>query len=77
MPRYFFYLSRNGQVIPDPEGTELADLSEARSEAFLNARDLIIQILRSDEPLPLDDNVQVVDEHGSLLHTVTFKEALG
>jgi hypothetical protein len=25
----------------------------------------------------LDDNVQVVDEHGSLLHTVTFKEALG
>ena len=77
MPRYFFYLSRSGQIIPDPEGTELADISGARREAFLNARDLIIQTLKRDEPVPLDDNVLVVDEHGSLLHTVTFKDALG
>jgi hypothetical protein len=77
MPRYFFHLSRRGQVILDPEGTELADVGEARREALLNARDLIIRILVTDEPVPLDDYFHVADKLGSVLHTVTLKEALG
>jgi hypothetical protein len=77
MPRYYFYLNRKGRLIPDPEGTELADIDEARREAILNARDAIIRTLKTDDPVSLEDNVQVVDEHGSLLLAVTFKEALG
>jgi len=77
MPRYFFHLSRRGRIILDPEGTELADIAHARREARLNARDMLIRILKTDEPVPLDDNVHVADEHGSVLHTITLREALG
>jgi hypothetical protein len=76
MPRYFFHLSRGEQVILDPEGTELADVKEARREAFLIARDVMIRVLKTAEAVPLDDYVQVVDEHGSMLHMVTLKEAM-
>jgi hypothetical protein len=77
MPRYFFHLSRRGRVIPDPEGTDLTDIGEAQREAILSARDAIIRTLITDKPVSLEDSVQVVDEHGSLLLVVTFKEALG
>lgn len=33
MPRYFFDLDDGEGVLRDPEGTELADLAEAQSEA--------------------------------------------
>jgi hypothetical protein len=76
MPRYFFHSERRGQVVADLEGTELADLDEARHEAFLNARDLLILILKTAQPVPLDDRVHVVDEQGAVLYTVTLREAL-
>ena len=77
MPKYFFHFERAGKVITDPEGTELGDVAEARHEAFLNARDLIIRILKTEEPVPLDDNVHVTDGHGTIICTVMLREALG
>jgi hypothetical protein len=77
MPRYFFYLVRKGVVIPDYEGTELSDVDEAHREAVLTALDLMIRILRTDEPFPPHDSVHVIDERGSKVVTVTLKEALG
>jgi hypothetical protein len=76
MLSYFFHVHRAGQVILDPEGTPLASVEEARQEARLVARELIIHRLKTDQPVSLEDSVDVADEHGAVLHTVTFKEAL-
>ena len=40
MPMYYFHLS-NDQKVPDIDGTDLADLSAARSHAFGVARELM------------------------------------
>ena len=77
MIRYFFYLERMGQVVADLEGTELLYIDAARHEAFLNARDVLIRILKTEQPAPLCDKVCVVDEGGTVLHTVTLRDALG
>jgi hypothetical protein len=77
MPRYYFHLMRNGKTLFDHEGTELSDVAEAQREAFLTARDLLIRILKTDEPVPLEDGVRVVQDPGVEVHAVTLKEALG
>jgi hypothetical protein len=76
MPKYFFNLYRNGQVILDHEGVRLAGIEEAQGEATREARELIIDVLRTDRPVPLSDGIDVTDEHGLVLHTVTFEKAL-
>lgn len=40
MPRYFFNLRDGRKIIPDPDGTELADHHAARSHAFRVMREL-------------------------------------
>jgi hypothetical protein len=73
---FFFHLRRSGKVIHDPDGTLLASIDEARRYAKLEAREVIVTILQTEEPVPLDDGIDVADEHGAILHTITFKEAL-
>jgi hypothetical protein len=77
MPWFFFHLRRNGQIIPDPEGARLTGIDEAQAEAKLAARELIIDHLKTNQPLLLDDGIDVTDEHGTVYYTVTFEEALG
>jgi hypothetical protein len=77
MFQYFFHLRRSGTVILDPEGRKLAGIDEARREAVLDARELIIGLLRADKPVPMNDSIDVGDECGDVLYTVTFAEALG
>jgi hypothetical protein len=76
MHLYFFHLNRNGTVILDPEGVFLAGPDEARRTAVLEARELIVQILKAGSPVPLSDGIEVVDENGVVLHTVTFEDVL-
>jgi hypothetical protein len=40
MPRYFFNLYDGHKIIPDPDGTELADCHSARAHAFRVMREL-------------------------------------
>ena len=40
MPRYFFNLHNGRNIIPDPDGTELADYHAARAHAFQVMREL-------------------------------------
>jgi hypothetical protein len=76
MHLYFFHLHRCGKVILDREGTSLASIDEARRFAKLEARELIIRILATEEPVPFDDGIEVADEQGAVLHRATFEEAL-
>ena len=76
MPLYFFNLRRTGRVVPDAEGVSFAGIDEAVREAFLDARALISDRLRTDEPVPLDDTIDIADEHGVVLFSITFEQAL-
>ena len=40
MPRYFFHV-RDGQDLPDTEGTELADLKAVRTEALCASGEML------------------------------------
>jgi hypothetical protein len=75
--RYFFHLCLDGRVIFDNEGVRLTGLDDARREATREAPVLIIEILRTDRPLPVNDSIQIANEQGVVLHTVTFEQALG
>jgi hypothetical protein len=73
---YFFHLRRNGETILDPDGTVLASHDEAYRAAVLEARELIVRILSSDDSVPFDDGIEIADENGLVVHTVTFEAAM-
>lgn len=71
MPRYFFHID-DGKFIPDHTGVDLPDLAAARKEA-LSASGAMINDLDSsfwEQRSPW--NMQVTDERGRLLFTLTF-----
>jgi hypothetical protein len=73
VPRYFFHLY-NDLVAKDEEGTELPDLAAAREQAAEHAREMVCASVREGH-LNLDHRIEVTDEAGKLLLTVTFRDA--
>ena len=70
MPRYFFNV-KDGKDIPDDEGTELAGVVQARTQAILTAGEMI----RSDGATVRngsDWRMNVTDEAGDRLFTLRF-----
>jgi hypothetical protein len=41
MPRFFFHIRYDGQLVRDPEGTDLVDLAAAKAEALADAREIL------------------------------------
>jgi hypothetical protein len=41
MGRFYFHLQHGGELLIDPEGTELPDCDVARQEALRSARELL------------------------------------
>lgn len=75
MPRYYFHLREAGDVVPDEEGMELPDLDAARRFAVRGTRDLMAgAVLRGE--LPLSHAVEIADQRGTVLKTVSFAEAV-
>lgn len=73
MPRFYFHLY-NDIVSRDEEGTELADLEEARQFAFENARDLVCESIHNGH-LNLDHRIDVADERGERVLSISFRDA--
>src|SRR5687768_5540041 len=70
MSRYFFNIT-DGQDIHDTEGTELADIGEARDQAIVAAGEMIKHngnTVWNGSPWMMN----VVDEAGTLVFTLTF-----
>ena len=71
MPRYYFHID-NGTAAPDPEGTVLSGLPEARAEAVSLAgavlRDLDGEFWKEGSPWTM----HVTDEHDRLLFSLHF-----
>ena len=47
MTRYFFHIKDGAELIQDPEGSELATLADARSQALKSARELWADAIKS------------------------------
>ena len=50
MPHYYFQIRDGDDLIRDDEGIELPDLSAARREAVLSARDIVSDAIGTAEP---------------------------
>ena len=74
MPRFFFHVYHD-IVAQDEEGTELPNLAAARLHALMGARDLDAEQVRHGH-LELSHWIDVVDERGEKVLTLTFRDAV-
>ena len=54
MPRFYFDVCVNGQVVPDPEGLPLAQLSEAKFEAVVALAEMMVEAIRDGTHRSMD-----------------------
>jgi hypothetical protein len=74
VPRYFFHLF-NDVDTPDEEGRELPDAESARIAAQEDARTMAAESVRAGH-LDVSHSVEVTDESGQHLFSVTFGEVV-
>jgi hypothetical protein len=67
--RYHFHIRDAEGLIPDEEGSELANLEAARAEARASAQDLVANDLRSGWATP-ERRIEIADERGAVLDFV-------
>jgi hypothetical protein len=75
VPRYFFHICNGSGFIEDDEGQELDSDDVARNIAMASARDVMSNDIR-DGQLDLASFIEVEDDEGKLLFTLTFVEAV-
>lgn len=75
MPRFYFHIVDGEHVLEDPDGTELADIEEARADALQSARHLLAERVLNGE-IVNGQRFEIRDDHGKLLATVPFKDAI-
>lgn len=76
MPRFFFHIRHEGQLVRDPEGTELADLAAARAEALADARELLADQIKGGR-VTYEGQIEIWDELERVLATVLLQDAFG
>lgn len=74
MARFFFHVHDDVDA-PDDEGLELLDVAAAETEAIRGVRALASEQI-SHGKLNLSHFIEVVDETGSLVRTVSFGDAI-
>ncbi len=74
MPRFFFNVD-DDIIAKDDEGLELPSVAAARLEAIRSARELIADQVRHGH-FVLSHWIDVVDEHGDPVLTITFRDAV-
>jgi len=75
LSRFYFHQQIANGIIEDPDGTEAVDLTAARHEAILAARQLLANAILAGVA-PLGTAFQITDEGGQVLLEVPFREAL-
>ena len=75
MPRYFFHILNQGELVRDEEGTLCPSLEGALAEAKASACDLARQeIARGQSPEPVC--VEIQDEQGRILGALPLLEVV-
>jgi len=75
LSRFYLHQQIANGLIEDPDGTEAVDLTAAKHEAILAARQLLANAILTGVP-PLGTAFQITDEAGQMLVTVPFSDAL-
>ncbi len=75
MTTFYFHLRYSDGLVEDPDGSELADLEAAIEEAKASARALVAERIGENKLLQ-PTTIEITDEKGNVLHTVTFREVL-
>ena len=73
MARFHLHV-RDDLVAPDSEGLELPHLEAAKTAALQGARELIAENIRCGKPVHKSHRVEIADEAGQVLHTISFGE---
>ena len=75
VPRYYFHL-HNDVDAPDPDGSELRNLEEARAVALRDARFSAGQSVKDMGHIVGGHRIDIEDENGTVLDTVYFRDAV-
>lgn len=75
MPLYFFHIHNSIGFVEDEEGRELPDLDTARAEGLKGVRSILAEDV-SKGHLDLDGRLDIADEQGRLVLTISFAEAV-
>lgn len=75
MPRYFFDVVDNGQVLRDDEGMLLPGIAALHEEVMAAAREVVANEIRSGGDHFRDRKFRVRDEAGNTVLTLPFVEA--
>jgi hypothetical protein len=75
--RYFFRHRQGTTTFTDSEGSEFANLPEAEHEAISSLREIIASMLLTSDEMAWDGAIEIVNEHGDVLLTVTYLQAAG
>jgi hypothetical protein len=73
--RYFMHISDGSNFVEDEEGSDLPGDEAARAAAIAAARDVMAGDLR-DGRLDLTSFIEVENEAGELLFTISFADAV-
>jgi hypothetical protein len=71
LPHYFFHLY-NEEVLKDQSGEEFIDEGAARRAAIRGISELIAENIVQGKLVDLGDRIDVADEHGRIITTITF-----
>ncbi len=74
MPRYFMHLRDGVDALLDPEGVEMP-AGAVEGAALLAARDCIAADVRNGR-IELRYRIVVEDEHGGIVHSIGFTDAI-
>ena len=75
MARYFFTVRDGDRVVPDPVGSEHADLEEAQFEARMTARDLLFDRLKTCDVID-GQEIDITDDGGVVLSTLRVRDVM-
>jgi hypothetical protein len=73
--RFYFHLRAGDELLRDDQGQDLLDLSAARHEAELAARELLALAIRAGEE-QIPEAFVIADEHGREIDTVLLAALL-
>lgn len=75
MARFHIHIY-DSDIVPDIEGRDFADLSEALSEAMRGGRAIIAEQVASGETVNLDDRLEIVDGSEELKAVILFGDMI-
>ena len=76
MPLFFFQLRHRDDQFVDPDGAELPDIASATRHALRTARTILGHDVADDGVLDLNFRIDIEDSSGTILHRVTFADAV-